>query len=551
MNDDVSATTDLDRTLAQSPYRYRAPLPPPRFNMARYCIGRSAATYPDKKALLVFDTVNGGTPAEVFTYRELEDAILRVAAALKARGLRPGDRLLLRLPNTSAFPLLFFGAIAAGIVPIPTSSQLTSSEAAFLAHDAGVAAVAASDDFDISGLNAGEATLRIFRTAAIDEMLDFPVQGTYAPTSANDPAYMVYTSGTTAHPKGVVHAHRAAWGRQPMYDGWYGLTSADRMLHAGAFNWTYTLGTGLTDPWAIGATAIIYTGEKTPDIWPRLIAASGATLFAAVPGVFRQILKYARRSREPHEALGPLGALRHGLIAGETPPPELFSDWKEATGLELYEALGMSEISTFVSASPSVPRRPGTIGKAQPGRSIAILPDADDGEQSPETPLPPGCDGMLAVHRTDPALMLGYWNRPEEERCVWRGEWFIGGDRARMDADGYVTHLGRANDVMKVLGYRVAPQEVEAVLLRHPEVVEAACFQHEVSPGVSIMVACLVPDNPDRPPAAEAIAAFAAEYLAGYKRPRKFLFVPSLPRTPNGKIRRADLAVQSRDEFED
>ncbi len=122
-------------------------------------------------------------------------------------------------------------------------------------------------------------------------------RATYAPTAADDPAFLIYTSGTTAEPKGVLHAQRSALGRRPMYQGWYGLRPDDRVLHAGAFNWTFTLGTGLTDPWANGATAIIYTGERDPALWPRLIASTEATLFAAVPGVYRQILKYANPTR--------------------------------------------------------------------------------------------------------------------------------------------------------------------------------------------------------------------------------------------------------------
>ncbi len=148
----------------------------------------------------------------------------------------------------------------------------------------------------------------------------------YADTRADDPAFLIYTSGTTASPKGVLHAQRSAFGRRPMYQGWYGIGPGDRMLHAGAFNWTFTLGTGLTDPWANGATAIIYTGEKDPSLWPRLIAETGATLFAAVPGVYRQMLKYAK------PAAADFGALRHGLMAGESPPPGLFEDWDARTG---------------------------------------------------------------------------------------------------------------------------------------------------------------------------------------------------------------------------
>lgn len=316
-----------------------------------------------------------------------------------------------------------------------------------------------------------------------------------------------------------------------MYQGWYGIGSEDRMLHAGAFNWTFTLGTGLTDPWANGATSIIYTGEKDPALWPRLIRQTGATLFAGVPGLYRQILKYAQPSRSD------LGALRHGLMAGESPPPGLFEEWEERTGRPLYEALGMSEISTYVSSGPLVPRRPGAVGKAQPGRRLAALP-LDGGEE----PLPPGEEGLLAVHRSDPGLMLGYWNRPEEEREVLRGEWFVGGDIATIDADGYVFHHGRANDLMKALGYRVSPLEVEAALSEHPSIAEVACTEARVRADVSVIAAFIVLQPGAQPDSAE-IERFAAERLAGYKRPRAIVFVDKLPRTPNGKIMRAALRL--------
>ena len=248
-------------------------------------------------------------------------------------------------------------------------------------------------------------------------MLKHPTRLDYALTLPDDPAFMVYTSGTTARSKGVLHAHRSAWGRRPMYQGWYGIGPDDRMLHAGAFNWTFTLGVGLTDPWANGATAIVCTGDKRPELWPGLIAATGATLFAAVPGVYRQILKYARP--EPQA----LGRLRHGLMAGETPPAGLIEDWTSATGRPLYEALGMSEISTYISTGPSVPYRPGTVGKAQTGRRVAILPVGGGDE-----PLPPRSEGLIAVHRSDPGLMLrllaairrGSASLPWRMVCRWR-----------------------------------------------------------------------------------------------------------------------------------
>ncbi|MEQ1717527.1 MAG: long-chain fatty acid--CoA ligase, partial [Hyphomicrobium sp.] len=402
---------------------------PPQLNLAEYCLAHAAQTTPAKDALIVVDDAATGHTHESWTFGELEDAVLRVSAALIDAGLKPGDRLLIRLGNTSTFPILYFAAMAAGIVAVPSSSQLTGQEADFLLADCAAHAVTLAADLPRGEIPSG---VTVFMEDDIRALMRHPRRGGYAATNANDPAYLLYTSGTTARPKGVVHAHRVGPGRSPTYQSWYAIRSDDRMLHAGAFNWTYTLGTGLIDPWANGATSLIFSGVKTPQIWPQLIRATSATLFAAVPSLIRQILKYA----EP----GPidLGRLRHALIAGEKPPEDLFSAWHQRTGLELYEALGMSEISTYVSTCPGVPRKPGTAGKAQRGRRVAILP-IDEGE----TPLSAGEEGLIAVHRSDPGLMLGYWNRPQEEADVYRGEWFLGGDVGTMDSEGYITHQGR------------------------------------------------------------------------------------------------------------
>jgi len=498
--------------------------PLPHMNMAAYCLAAAAASRPDKTALLVLDEV--GTPAsEVWTYRTLEDAVLRVAGGLTAMGLEKGDRILIRLDNTSAYAILFFGAIAGGYVPIPASTELTDAEAVFMLADSAAAAVA------LAPRHAGFATgaALVLTPEVISGWIASAGDANYAATAADDPAFLIYTSGTTARPKGVLHAHRSAVGRRPMYQGWYGISSRDCVLHAGAFNWTFTLGTGLTDPWANGATAIVYTGDKGPEVWPRLIRDTGATLFAAVPGVYRQMLKYA-----PAGALD-LGHLRHGLTAGEAPPASLFGDWQARTGTALYEALGMSEISTYISSAPGVPRKAGTTGKPQPGRRVAILSPTGS-----HTPLPPGEEGLLAVHRSDPGLMLGYWNRPDEEAEVVRGEWFAGGDLAVMDSDGYVTHLGRANEIMKALGYRVSPLEVEAALGSHPDIAEVACAELRVRDDVSVIAAYVVP-RPDCALDAAAVKSFAATHLAAYKCPREVVMVDALPRTPNGKIQRSRL----------
>jgi acetyl-CoA synthetase len=508
------------------PMHQRTVHPGQTFNMAAYTISRAALSMPDKAALVVIADVDAAEPEEIWTYAQLERAVLAVAAGLREYGHERGSRIVVRLENTSHYPIVFFGAIAAGLVPVATSALLTAGEAAFLMRDSGAKAVVLADRLPLDLIPEG---VDVIRSADVSGWIKQTSSSTYAFTKGDDPAFLIYTSGTTAEPKGVLHAQRSIVGRRPMVDGWYGLSETDRVLHAGAFNWTYTLGTGLADPWSIGATAIIYTGVKEPALWPKLIEKTGATIFAAVPGVFRQMLKYGAPSSTN------LGQLRHGLIAGETPPLGLFEAWHEATGLQLYEALGQSEISTYVSSSPTVPRVPGAVGKAQAGRQIAILP-VDGGV----TPVAAGVEGLLAVHRSDPGLMLRYWNRPDEDKAVRRGDWFIGGDLAMIDEAGYVFHRGRADDVMKVLGYRVSPQEVEAVIAQHADVAEVACTAVTVRNGVTVVGAFIVPREGVQPDAT-AILAFAAERMAEWKRPRQVVFVENLPRTANGKIKRGDL----------
>ena len=505
--------------------RYTGEPPPPRFNLAGYCLGRAASATPDKTALLVIADADAPLEgAEHWTYGALDEAARRVASGLLALGLAPGERLMIRLPNTSDYALLFFGAIAAGIVPLPVSPQLTAGEADFLLADSGAAAVALA-----GGLPAPATKARILDEAAIRRLKESAPLPAYADTAAEDPGFLVYTSGTSSHPKGVLHAQRSAWGRRPMYSGWSGMEPADIVLHAGAFNWSFTIGVGLTDPWANGATAVLYNGPKDIQVWPKLIAQTRATLFAAVPSLYRQILKYCSLAE------GELASLRHGLAAGEALPPKLLAAWRARTGLEIYESLGMSECSTYVSTCAGMAIRPGSAGKPQPGRAVAILP-IDGGEE----PLPAGETGLVAIHRDDPGLMLGYWHRPEEEKPVYRGRWFVGGDLGAFDQDGYLWFQGRADDLMNAGGYRVSPAEVEAALADHPAIAEVAAAERNVRPDVSVIAAFVVLRD-GAPRDAASILAQAERRLAGYKRPREVIFLDSLPRSVNGKVLRRAL----------
>lgn len=490
-------------------------------NLARYCL-TNAAPDPDAVALEVIGA--GGALVERWTYGDLKSSVLAIAGGLLGYGLSRGDRILIRLGHSSDFPLIFFGAIAGGFVPIPTSEMLTPAEATAILNDSGASAVVHDGK---TALPEGPATL-----IGPDEIerLKSAEQGTFAGTAADDPAFLIYTSGTSGMPKGVLHAQRTAIGRTPMYQGWYGISAADRLLHAGAFNWTYTLGVGLMDPWANGATSLVYDGHRDPDIWPGLMEACGATLFAAVPSLYRRILKYGDVSRSSFPTL------RHGLTAGEALSSDLHRDWTERTGRPLFEALGMSEISTYLSSGPAIPTKPGSPGKPQDGRKVAILTEDGSGGEIADIDE----TGLLAVHETETGLMLGYWNRPEETNAAFRAGWFLTGDRARCDSDGYYWYEGRADDLMNAFGYRVAPEEVERAIAAHPDVGEVAVTAVPVRDSVSLITAFVVARQPGWHDET-ALATWAKERLAEYKRPKAYRFVDELPRTPSGKIRRKAL----------
>lgn len=484
------------------------------FNLAAFCLAENAARRPGKTALVLA----GEDRDQRLSYGQFDLAVRRLAAGFSSLGFSRGARVMIRRGNDLDYALTFFALIAAGLVALPASAQLTAEEVDFLLADSGAEAIVCPQGLEVAGARIIDAA-DLSRLAAC-----YPRP--YAATAPDDPAYLIYTSGTASRPKGVLHAQRVVLGRAPMLDHWLGLGESDIILHAGAMNWTYTLGVGLMDPFARGASAVLYNGPADAGVWPRLVARHGATIFAAVPGVFRQML------REKSCTAANFKSLRHGVTAGEALPPALREHFTRVTGKPLYEALGMSEISTYISSGPNTPARPGSPGRAQPGRRVAILP-LDGGE----TPLAPGHSGLIATHRSDPGLMLGYWNRPEAEAEVFRGEWFVGGDVAEMDEDGYVWLHGRRDDLMNAGGYRVSPAEVEAALSHAPGVVDVAAAERKVREGVSVICAFVVAAPGSRPDEA-ALATHCAEHLAAYKRPKKYLWLEKLPRTKNGKIAR-------------
>lgn len=488
--------------------------PPPAcpvpFNLAAHVL-RHANDRPGKTALSVL--CNDGV--QDWTYGALKSAILGTATGLLKAGLKPADIALMRLGNTVDFPIAYLGAIAAGIVPVPTSSQLTEPETkrmiaelqpATILRDPAVACAKHPLQItldDLSGMRALPPSE--FQLGDPDRL-----------------AYIVYTSGTSGKPRAVAHAHRAIWARQMMVDGWYGLRDTDRLCHTGAFNWTYTLGTGLMDPWTIGATALIPEPGTDPDALPELLRQHRATIFAAAPGVYHKLLKSAGDLHFPD--------LRHGLCAGEKLSRHLHAQWSERTGTELYEAFGMSECSTFISSSPTHPARGEALGQPQPGRRVAIL--------GPDGPVPRGQEGTIAIHRSDPGLMLTYLNAPDEAKARMQGDWFLTGDQGAMAMDGQITYLGRDDDMMNAGGYRVSPVEVEAALTKYPGITQVGAAAVEVKQDTFVIAAFYTgPEKLDE----AALRTYVEANLARYKQPRAFIHLPELPTGGNGKLLRRAL----------
>lgn len=528
----------------------RAPFPPwtwsipEYFNIGVACADAHVGTArAERDAVVVDDARHGVTRV---TFAQLAERTGRFVQLLHDRDVAAGDRILIRLPNCIEYPVVFLGALKRGAVPVPTSVLLTAEEVLHLLRDSG-AIMLVTDPESWAAFRAplesvdtvrhvlltgggGHANGRHVAGADLNAALD-AVAGPAAPhrTRGADPAYLVYTSGTIGYPKGVLHAHRALLGRQPSSEYWFDFRpEGDRVLHSGKFNWTYVLGTGLMDPLYRGHTAILYEGPPDAAVWPRLIGRHAATTFIGVPTLYRQILQKTRYGRAD------VPTLRHCMCAGEHLSDELLAAWRARFGLDIYEGLGMTECSYYLCQTRQRPIRPGSAGFAQPGHDVKLLDPATFAE------VPAGEEGMICIPRSDPALMLGYWNQPEETARGFHGEWFLTGDYARRDADGYFWFLGRKDDLIKSFGYRVSPHEVERVLKEHPEVADAAVTGEAVAPD-KILVAAYVVPRPASTATPGALLAYARRHLASYKAPRVVYFVDELPRTRNGKVLRRAL----------
>ena len=485
---------------------------PSDFNMAEYVLAHADVT-PEKVVLSVLS--NSG--ARRISYAQLKSDVLGVAQGLLDTGVEPDDRVLMRLGNTVDFPITYLAAIAIGAVPVPTSSVLTKTEVAKIITDIDPTVI----------VHDGACALpdTAHRVLNVEQIAAFKSNKS-AEFHRGDPnrlAYIVYTSGTSGHPRAVMHAHRAIWARRMMIRDWYDLAAEDRLLHAGAFNWTFTLGTGLMDPWSVGATALIPERNVDLKLLPLLLSRHHATLFAAAPGVIRKL-----NAALPDQFRIP--KLRHVLSAGEKLSPDVRSTWRAKTGVDIFEAFGMSECSTFLSSSSHRPSADHALGWPQRGRRICLRAVHDPTQEAML-----GEEGIIAVHQDDPGLMLGYLNAANETADRFVDGWFLTGDHARIGENGAYYYTGRKDDMMNAGGFRVSPIELEHSLSQVQGITSLACVEVEIKADAKIIVVFFTSASSDID---TQLKEHAQTHLADYKRPKAYVRLDALPQTANGKINR-------------
>jgi len=519
---------------------------PNHFNIGVACTDSHLGKLTGNNTAMIVEDDELGT--DEISFAQLSRRTNQFAQVLRNAGIESGDRVLIRLPNSLDYPTAFLGAMKLGAISVPTSTLLTVEEVLYLAKDS-AAEVLVVDKYYWGQLQAAISECEKIKLVLLSGQgdVDNDVAGitvldladsvnqidTWLPpkhTLADDPAYLVYTSGTTGYPKGVLHAHRAMIGRTPASTYWFDFAEnkQDRILHSGKFNWTYVLGSGLMDPLYLGKTVIVHEGKNDATLWPRLIAKHKATIFIGVPTIYRQVLQKTDFSKSD------VPSLRHCMSAGEHLSDEVLTHWRERFGVDIYEAVGMSEFSYYLCETKSRPIRPGSAGFPQPGHDIQLL-DPDSLK-----PVAVGEEGMICVPDDDPGLFIEYWNLPEETAKLKRNGWFLTGDYARYDKDGYLWFLGRKDDIIKSFGYRVSPYEIERVFKSHAAVADCAAVGEEISKDKILVVAYIILQD-GQSITADELQQFGKQHLAAYKSPKVVYIAKDFPRTKNGKILRREV----------
>jgi benzoate-CoA ligase family protein len=479
------------------------------------------------------------------TYRELFERTNRAGNALRNLGVRPGERVLLLLLDSPEFLYCFFGAIKIGAVAIPVNTQAKPHDYEYMLNDshAQIAIVSASllpqlqaiPRQSLSHLRelilVGDNSNATNHPCLSDLMQSASPELTPAPTTKDDPAFWLYSSGSTGVPKGCVHLHHDMVVSTHHYArAILKITERDRCLSVARLFFAYGLGNAGYFPLSCGATTILSPARPTPESIYAHIERYRPSLFFSVPTNYAALLDHHRPNGPDFD----LSSIRHAVSAGEALPATLFERFRERFHIEILDALGSTESLHMVTSNQPGEIKPGSSGKILPGFAAKITDEAG-------RPVATNEIGDLWV-KCD-SLCAGYWNQPEKTKHTFVDQWFRTGDKYRQDEDGFLWQAGRSDDLFKVHGLWLSPAEVESALIAHPAVLEAAVIARADEAGLAKPAAYVVlkKEFTAQNELARELQDFVANRIGGYKRPRWIEFVHELPKTATGKLQRFKL----------
>jgi acetyl-CoA synthetase len=511
----------------------------PQFTEFNWALDHFDALAQDNEATALWIVGDDGSEQKR-TFAQLSARSAQVANFLREHGVKRGDRILMVLGNEPALWETMLAAIKLGAVLIPATALLTSEDLRDRIERGDVKHIVAATDQvpKFAGLADGCTRVCVGLPASdwtgFADSLDQPAQFVPdGPTRADDPLLLYFTSGTTSKPKLVLHTHQSypVGHLSTMY--WLGLRPGDVHLNISSPGWAKHAWSCFFAPWNAGACVFIYNSPRFSA--PGLLAALAAhrvTSLCAPPTVWRMLIQ------EDLAAWRDRLALRELIGAGEPLNPEILEQVQAAWGLQLRDGYGQTETSAQVGNAPGLALKPGSMGRPLPGFRIALLdPDgreADEGEVA------------IDLRERPTGLMVGYIDNREKTAEVMRDGYYRTGDTAARDADGYLTFVGRADDVFKASDYRISPFELESVMIEHEAVLEAAVVPSPDPVRLAVPKAYLLlaPGYAPSRELAESVLAYARRQLAPYKRVRRVEFVAALPKTISGKIRRVQLRAQ-------